>query len=150
MGVDVYFSTEGVHGPQFHYKMCAAVYATTVTAGAAHRDPTTYKISGKKITCAFGMVWQTTSTAAVGCIGKFSLDSTDFKTPYGISFNEQGGGGILSAGDLAVHLSKAGFINPDHGPQIDIPINDPCNITQTFTNGPTNIVGAFVTGVQYI
>ncbi len=150
MGIDVTFSTDGGAGPQYHYKASAAVYATTVTAGAAHRDPTTYRISGKKITCAMGVVWQTTSTAAVGCIGKFSLTSTDFNIPYGIEWNQQGGGGILSVGDLEIHLSTAGKINPDEGQQLDIEIRDPCNITQTWTNGPTNIVGAFVTGVQYI
>lgn len=150
MGVDVYFSTGGGSGPQYHYKACAAVYATTVTAGAAHRDPTTYRISGRVITCALGAVWQTTSTAAVGCIGKFSLTSTDFNTPYGIEWNQQGGGGILSVGDLDVYTTMAGNVDPNSGEQLDITIKDPCNITQTFTNGPTNIVGAFVTGVQYI
>jgi hypothetical protein len=150
MGIDVYFNTTGPAGPQYHYKACAAVFATTVTAAAAHRDPTTYRISGKRITAAMGAVWQTTSTAAVGCVGFFSLNSTDFNTPYGIEWNQQGGGGILSVGDLQVYLTQAGFFNPLTGPQLDISIKDPCNITQTWTNGPTNIVGAFVTGVQYI
>lgn len=151
MSLTVYFSTEGASGPQYHYKAAAATYATTVTAAAAHINPTTYRITNcRKITAAFGVVWQTTSTAAVGCIGKFELTSSDFKTPFGIGWMSEGGSGILSVGDLAVHVSKVGLSkNPDE-PDLDIPVNSICNITENFTNGPTNIVGAYVTGVQYI
>ena len=148
MSLEVYFSTEGATGPRYHYKAVAATYATTVTAATAHINPTTMRITNaKKITAAYGVVWQTTSTAAVGCIGKFELTSSDFKTPFGIGWFSEGGSGILSVGDLAVHVSQVGM---GFSGALDIPVNDTCNITENFTNGPTNIVGAYVTGVQYI
>lgn len=152
MSIDIYFSTESPSGVQYHYQCAANIYANPVTAALKTSDPTTWRISGKsmKITCALGIVWQTTTTAAVGCIGKFYLESTDFKTAYGISWTNDGGGGILSAGDLAVHLDFAGHINPETGPQLDIPCNEQTNITQSFQNGPTNIAGAFVTCVQFV
>ena len=146
MTVNIYYSDNG-GGQQYHYAVAGQIYATTVTAGAKHTDPTVYKINGTKITAVLGAVWQTTSTAAVGCIGKFGLESTDFKFAGNIEWGNEGGGGILSVGDLDVFLSAEGL---DDKP-LDLPINsNGCNIKQTFTNGPTNIVGAFITGVQFI
>lgn len=142
MSINVYFQdfTDGER--RYYYKICAQTKATTVTAGAKHTDTTTYKVSGgKTILTVYGIVWQTTTTAAVGCIGKFGLESGDFKMPFGPVWMSEGGGGLLSVGDLDVHLSQC---------EVEIPISKETNITQVFTNGPTNIVGAFITGVQYI
>jgi len=142
MTVTIFFQDFQDGEPQYHYQICTQTKATTVTAAAKHIDTVTYKVSGgKKITRVYGIVWQTTSTAAVGCIGKFGLESTDFKMPFGPVWGNQGGGGILSVGDLNVFLSEC---------EVDIPIAAECNIKQVFTNGPTNIVGAFITGVQYL
>lgn len=142
MGINVTFSDSGPEGEQYHYKISAQVFATTVTAGAKHTDTNPYRVSGySKITGVYGVVWQTTSTAAVGCIGKFGLESSDFKVPFALTWANEGGGGILSVGDLDVHLSAV--------EDLDVPISEQTTITQTFTNGPTNIVGAFITGVQF-
>lgn len=142
MSVTIFFQNFVNKDPQYHYVVSTQTFATTVTAAAKHTDTTKYKVSGgKRITRVYGIVWQTTSTAAVGCIGKFGLESGDFKAPFGPVWANQGGGGILSVGDLNVFLSEC---------EVDIPIATETNITQTFTNGPTNIVGAFITGVQYL
>lgn len=142
MTITIFFQDFTDGEPQYHYKIATATEPTTVTAAAKHTDATTYKVSGgKKITQVYGIVWQTTSTAAVGCIGKFGLESGDFKMPFGPVWANQGGGGILLAGDLDVYLTSE---------PVDIPIAKETNIVQVFTNGPTNIVGAFITGVQYL
>lgn len=142
MTVTIFFQDFEDGEQQYHYKVSTQTLATTVTAGAEHKDTVPYKVSGgKKILKVYGVVWQTTSTAAVGCIGKFGLESSDFKMPFGPVWANQGGGGILSVGDLDVYLTVE---------DVDIPIAAETNITQVFTNGPTNIVGAFITGVQYV
>jgi len=142
MAITIFFQDFTDGNPQYHYKIATATEATTVTAAAKHTDATTYKVSGgTKITTVYGVVWQTTTTAAVGCIGKFGLESGDFKMPFGPVWASEGGGGLLLADDQDIHLSQC---------EVDIPIAAETNIVQVFTNGPTNIVGAFITGVQYL
>lgn len=146
MGVDVIFGTDAPASPRYHYQVIAATFATTVTAAAQHLNPTTYRITGAKaITEAYGVVWQTTGVA-IGCIGRFALTSSDFKTPFGIEWLVDGNSAVISVGGMNLHVSHAG--SPEA--PINIPVNDVCNIQENFTNGPTNIVGAYVTGVQYI
>lgn len=142
MSVTVFFQDFTDGEPQYNYMVSTQTLATTVTAAAKHTDTVPYKVSGgKKITKVYGIVWQTTSTAAVGCIGKFGLESGDFKMPFGPIWASEGGGGFLLADNLDIHLSEC---------EVDIPIAKETNIVQVFTNGPTNIVGAFITGVQFL
>lgn len=142
MSVTVFFQNFTDSEPKYHYMVSTQTLATTVTAGAKHTDTVPYKVSGgTKITRVYGIVWQTTSTAAVGCIGKFGLESGDFKMPFGPIWGSEGGGGLLLADDHDIHLCEC---------EVGIPIAKETNIVQTFTNGPTNIVGAFITGVQFL
>lgn len=152
MAITVLYSDEGPVGEQYFYKACAAAYAiSAVTAAVKYTDPTVYTVSGaRKITGVYGLAWHTVGAAATGCIGKFQLESNDFQVPFSISWSTKKGNSILSVGGTEIALARIDGYTIYPIPELNIPVAAICNITQTYTVGPTTIVGAFVTGVQFV
>jgi hypothetical protein len=153
-GITFYFTDEGPRGSWYHYKLPTTLtpVPTVVTAATANISTNPITLTGaKKLTAAYGAVWQTTEAAGTGCFGKFKLTSTDFADPVSPEFFNEGGNSFLSAGNSDFHLTKVGHELIDD-PDFDIPLKqgNTVNIIPVFTNGPTNIVGAFLMGVQYI
>jgi len=142
MAVTVFFSDQSPSGGQYYYKTSAAVYAMPVTAALKTTDPTTYVVSGgKKITGVYGMVWGTIAAAATGIAGRFQLESPDFKTAFPVMWAVDRANSILSVGPVPIELCVAD--------DLDIPISDTTNVTQSVYNLSTTTAGAFITGVQY-
>jgi hypothetical protein len=151
--VTIYFTNEGPRGPQYHYKLPTTLtpVATVVTAATANTsvNPITL-IGGKMITAMYGVVWQTTHAVSVACVGKFKFTSPDLLVPYAPEFGNDGGNPFLSVGFTDSRLTKIGHDVIDDL-DFGIPVNSTiATLTPVFTNGPLNIVGAFLMGVQYI
>jgi hypothetical protein len=151
--ITFYFTNEGARGPQYHYKMPTTLtpVPTVVTAATANTSANPITLTkAKLITAMYGVVWQTTHAVSVACKGKFKLTSPDLLVPYSPEFCNEGGDPFLSVGWPQNKLTKVGH-DPEDDLDFGIPVNSQvCNLTPVFTNGPLNIVGAFLMGVQYI
>ena len=159
--VQFYLSSEGprswappLGSTQVHYKMATTLTppTTVVTAAALNTSANIIQLTqASYVTAIYGTVWQTTQAAGTGCSGKFRLTSPDWQIPFSPEFMNEGGQGVLSAGNTSfAHLTKVGHDLSDD-PDFYIPVNKQiANLTPVFVNGPTNIVGAYMMGVQYI
>lgn len=143
MGITIVLNDTGLKGPRYYYKVDSATTATVTTTLVKTKAGQTFKITGvTKITGVYGCVWQTTAAAATGINGKFWLESNDFKIPFGLSWMNEPAHSLLLAGGVTSRLSMVD--------ELEIETAKETTLQASWENGATNIVGAFIVGVQFI